>query len=549
MSPRKRPQLIMCQVPVDDNKFSLVPSPSSISEDSFLNEFGFENVVFHDAGKSVDHCKDSVGVIGGAESPNVVPHVHADLSGLSDVEKLRYNLGQCGRWKSLRAKCGKCHSKVEGHNHKASGGLSSFGSGRSDVHLGNISLVLGDQIFGEEGMAFQQFCHIKYCTCPQCCASRYARNKELLLNAGEFVGLPKLWHLVVGFPKTDFADFEEDAVVRRRTLNIFLQKLKKGRRVRGEWVREPCNLVGVAVEDISRGKPERDSSGKLKDWDGLYYFHYHIGAKGLKGAFSKMMAVRGEMIESMDKGKLKGCCYFNVSQMGGVNSMKSKSSVLTYLALRSAGIFKKFENDFDPDDCENTIVSKIEKGMYVPMGNYFSEEQFLRCFYRRKSIKTFGLDESGKRITLLPSLELSMGFKDVSGLDDPKKILNELVASVFSDLRDYGFPIKGVKFGAFKDHLSKGLRLIYYAKPLPVKFHKEFKRLMRETIKHNLELEFWDSLVFSFSCSNLRHSLQDKVWGSCPCCGFLDNSDLILVFEDWVGVGPPPLSLVVGGIL
>jgi len=270
---------------------------------------------------------------------NVTKKPAVEIIQLSDqVLHLKNQLKDCGKWAKKSAYCKQCEN------------------------LDQPALVSVEKV--------QNYCKIKYCSKPDCFVERFADLIEDMKSIKDFHGYKTLWHAVIGFEPIPLEEFQNNFSEHRNrfsyVINYYFSKLRK----------KGINLQGIKVLDLSFVH------------EGFVYPHYHIALipveKIRRGiVMKKCQEVRIELIKNQ---KIKTPFHFQFLKHS------KKQSVLSYLAVRSIGLYKyKGSSEFNPSKIKILkLKTLIEAGAFTFLDNFLTEEQYIKHFWNRRNYSTFG---------------------------------------------------------------------------------------------------------------------------------------------------------------
>lgn len=263
-----------------------------------------------------------------------------DFSLVDDrVFKLRENLSLCGRFATKNFYCKKLEHS-------------------------------GDRLIKSTRSKF--YCEVRYCDHSDCLVQRFARQVETFNDIQRFWNLDKLMHFVIGFEPIPELEFKENfSYYNKRfqyVLNKYFEKLRK----------KGVKIEGIRVLDFS-----------FKTF-GIVYLHFHFGVippKNLRYTLKIMQVVRKTMIKNM-RNKTPFHLETFFSKNGG---HPSKDGVLSYLAIRSSGMYK-YDNtdDFVYDPSSSKLIESINSKKYIFLRDVLTEDQYLKSFYNKPFFVTIG---------------------------------------------------------------------------------------------------------------------------------------------------------------
>jgi len=218
-------------------------------------------------------------------------------------------------------------------------------------------------------------CGIRFCSKPDCITTRFADTYNAISQVKRFEGLRVLHHFSIGFEKITEEDFKNnfDKIKKQheRVLNSFLTKLRKAE----------INIQAYRVLDISKGK-------RQEVWDRKYYIHYHFIALPFKHADSRTNLAKIQFIRKQMLSRQRKRMPFHFQSFG----LKKKEALYSYLALRSIGLYKKFEareKDYNIYEARN-LRNSLEEGKFMPLNELVDEEHYLKYFFGRRHLNSVG---------------------------------------------------------------------------------------------------------------------------------------------------------------
>lgn len=264
-----------------------------------------------------------------------------------DVKRIKDNISNCGKWLSFYFYCKKCEEerKIEYKN---------------EIPLNAIVQPL-------DMKRIQSFCGIRYCSNVGCITDRYSKIYTQLKNNKRIQGLKKMLHFAIGFEKINLDEFDIKRLRFERVIHTYIKRLKK----------VGVNIQAFKVLDISRGK-------RSKSLDGKYFVHYHFVAIPFKHDFNLYEVLQRERMLQMTKQKIK--VPFHVQMFG----LKKKESLLSYISLRSVGLYKSYEFKKDSKFEPKMLREQIENGEFMLLKDMFSLEDYMRLFFGRRFFATVG---------------------------------------------------------------------------------------------------------------------------------------------------------------
>ena len=224
----------------------------------------------------------------------------------------------------------------------------------------------------------QFYCEVRYCFNPKCLLERYARTLDEFSTIKDLKGLRSLQHVAIGFKPISLNDFKTNFSYHKKrfekVLNSFWSKLKKA----------GVELKGIRVLDYSFEK------------DGQVYVHYHLGIKPFKAGERRqkmiiLNQVRKKMLEKqVDK------CPFSYESFG----YKPKGSILSYLAKRSAGLYKHGEGkNLQWNVGKGNLIKNIKEGKYFGLKDFLTLREYMNHFYGKRHYVCVGGLPRGSIVT------------------------------------------------------------------------------------------------------------------------------------------------------
>jgi len=212
-------------------------------------------------------------------------------------------------------------------------------------------------------------CQIRYC--DKCNVVVFRRRLEDLNNITRFEDLKTLMHCVFGFESMTIYYFKKNFKPLRKRYNEIFNR----------WISRLRNL-GYKLD----GFRVLDLSFKTKD---MIYPHFHICfapvSKQVRRKFlTDCQAVRSSIISNARNKTKFHFQFFKHAE---------KKAVFSYLALRSAGLYKWKEVkdlEYIPEYEEGILAKKIKNGEFMLLKDIFSKEEYMDLFYQMRNFMTFG---------------------------------------------------------------------------------------------------------------------------------------------------------------
>lgn len=207
-------------------------------------------------------------------------------------------------------------------------------------------------------------CGIRFCDYDPCIVERFSRQIEEFKSIKRLQGLRSLWHFVIGFPvisKEEFlTSFGSIKSKQEKLLSFFISKLKK----------QGIILQGLRVLDFAFSEK------------GIY-IHYHFGCIPIKSENRrKSMIIIKELERSMSKKN-----PFHFESFG----YKSKQGIFSYLAKRSAGLYKKDEGkNVYFNSSKGRLLRDLKSNFYLKLSQIITSDQYLKHFFKRRHYVTVG---------------------------------------------------------------------------------------------------------------------------------------------------------------
>lgn len=217
-------------------------------------------------------------------------------------------------------------------------------------------------------------CKMRYCSKPDCITQRFADTFNALKNLRRFEKVRVLKHCVIGFAKISKHDFENNyKEVKKRhehALRLFMKKLKE----------KGVNLEGYRILDISKGK-------YTGEWNGLYYLHYHLGLIPFKRENNSkwMLKIHEARKEIAKKNKI----HFSFKSF---DKLVKKNALFSYLAIRSIGLFKPYEEkkpNYKIYEVKK-LKESIKNGNFITLDKLVNVSQYHKLFFRSRYLTAIG---------------------------------------------------------------------------------------------------------------------------------------------------------------
>lgn len=214
------------------------------------------------------------------------------------------------------------------------------------------------------------YCEIRYCDNPECKSYLFAQQLAKLQRVKRFLGLKKLGHFVIGFPKIHIDDFRANfSKYKKRyeyVMNTFFKRLKK---------------AGFPIHAY------RAMDFSFVD-DNHVFPHYHFACLPfpmgkMRAYLSTMQSIRSAMISKQRVSMPFHLQFFKNANRTGIES---------YIALRGVGLYKHEttdKTDYQIPKRGNLIVN-IHKKKYFMLKDVVDEATYLKHFYKKRMFVSVG---------------------------------------------------------------------------------------------------------------------------------------------------------------
>jgi hypothetical protein len=284
--------------------------------------------------------------------------------------RLYRKLKECGRWGQYDYYCRGCES-----------------SGRA----GHLKTTYS-----------QMFCEVRYCWNPDCVVERFARTLEDFKAIERLEDLQKLWHFVIGFPLVSMDDFKNNFSQIKKSFEKVMTSLWASLKRRG------IVIPAIRVLDFS-----------FEDDGGKVFVHFHFGAIPPKaGEGRALMKAINEIHDKMIK-RLPDHQHFYFKSF----KTKKKGAIFSYLAKRSAGIYKHGEGkNLKWNSGKGRLKKDLLAGKYFGLQDFLTRDDYINHFYNKRHYVTVGglprgsnlTDNSLKDVpTFCPHCQMSLERKDI----------------------------------------------------------------------------------------------------------------------------------------
>lgn len=294
-------------------------------------------------------------------------------------EHIAVNLRDCGKFYWFDVHCKKCEEENKNVVFKVDYRKSAGDKEKS------IQSEIQKRSFLKRAKV-QKHCGIRYCSKIPCIVDRFARTMDQLESIDRLKGLRKLFHFYIGFPKIDLEFFPEKRKEYERVLHDYFAELKRLGVTNAVIVDKKTGekkkvFQGFKIMDISKGD-------RKKEWDGLYFLHYHIMAIPFSHADSRGLYARIQQAREnvMNRQRVKIPFHVEISKGGN----KKKEAMFSYIALRANGLFKSFESQKEKDFEKEELRIQLEKGKFMLMNQLFDVGRYVDLFYNKRFFSTLG---------------------------------------------------------------------------------------------------------------------------------------------------------------
>lgn len=261
------------------------------------------------------------------------------------LKKVRhlFKLANCGKWGKVNIHCKGCR----------------------EAHRDSLMKTTYKQIS----------CGSRYCSCPDCMSARFASTLEQFNSIQDLKSLRKLQHWTIGFERVSFDYFRKNWRKMKKdfeyTMNVYWARLKKA----------GVELKGIRVLDFAFD---------LDFENGTVYPHYHFGLKPFRmGSAGQNMRIIAKVRKGLLGGRSKRVQHFFFKRHG--KAPKKKSAILSYLAKRSAGLYKKDEGkNLKWDSGFGALRKAIDQKKYYSLSDFMDLDQYLDLFHGTRHFTTVG---------------------------------------------------------------------------------------------------------------------------------------------------------------